>query len=95
MPWHAAMKLSPSDLRLLLAALFVALISLLFIWRLQVTADRLASHSVGLTQATAALAAVRPGVQAIPGLKAELASLAQRVAACPCASQGQDGGDDL
>ena len=89
------MKLPPSDLRLLLAALFVALISLLFIWRLHVTADRLASQSVGLTQAVAALAAVRPGVQAIPGLQAELAALAQRVAACPCASQRQDGGDDL
>ena len=45
--------------------------------------------------AAAALAAVRPGVQAIPGLKAELAALEQRVAACPCASQRQDGGDDL
>ncbi len=95
MPWHAAMKLHPSDLRLLLAALFVALISLLLVWRLQATADQLASHTLGFTQAVAALAAIRPGVEAIPGLRTELASLEQRVAACPCISQRQDGGDDL
>jgi hypothetical protein len=95
MPWHAAMKLPPSDLRLLLAALFVALISLLLAWRLQVTVDQLAGHTAGLTQAVAALAAIRPGVEAIPGLRADLTTLERRVAACPCTSQRQDGGDDL
>lgn len=89
------MKLPPSDLRLLLAALFVALISLVFVWRLQVTADLLATHTVRLSQAVAALAVLRPGVEAIPALRTELAALERRVAGCPCASQGQDGRDDL
>jgi hypothetical protein len=95
MPWHAAMKLHPSDLRLLLAALFVALISLLLVWRLQATADQLASHTLGFTQAVAALAVIRPGVEAIPGLRTDLTALQQKVAACPCTSQRQDRGDDL
>jgi hypothetical protein len=92
MPWHAAMKLPPSDLRLILAALFVALISLLLAWRLQVTVDQLAGHTAGLTRAVAALAAIRPGVEAIPGLRTDLTALERRVAAFPCTSQRQDGG---
>jgi hypothetical protein len=89
------LKISPSDLRLLLTALFLALVGLLLVWRLQVAVDQLAGHTIGLTQAVAALAAIRPGVEAIPGLRTDLTALEQKVAACPCTSQRQDRGDDL
>jgi hypothetical protein len=95
MPWHAMLKISPSDLRLLLAALFLALVGLLLVWRLQVAVDQLAGHTTGLSQALAALAVVRPSVAAIPGLRADLKALEQKVAACPCPTQRQDRGDDL
>jgi hypothetical protein len=89
------LKISPSDLRLLLTALFLALVGLLLVWRLQVAVDQLAGHTIGLTQAVAVLAAIRPGVEAIPGLRTDLTALEQKVAACPCTSQRQDRGDDL
>ncbi len=89
------LKISPSDLRLLLAALFPALVGLLLVWRLQVAVDQLAGHTAALSQALASLAVVRPAVAAIPGLRTDLTALEQRVAACPCTSQHQDRGDDL
>ncbi|MEB3323739.1 MAG: hypothetical protein VKM17_00190 [Cyanobacteriota bacterium] len=88
------MKLAPPDLRLGLAALFVSLLCLLLAWRLHVTADQLTTHTVALSQAMADLATVRADVAAVPGLRADLKALAQRVEACPCKAPGAQGGDD-